>query len=82
MADIAQVKVISLPWLEQQVLPGVQRTEAKLSADIDSLGDSPSTMDLMLMQQKVTQWTIGVQTYSTLVKELGDAAKGVISKIQ
>ena len=56
------------------------RREADLQNTISSLGDSPSTGELLTLQQQVQQWTMFTQIQSTVVKEVGDAMKGVIQK--
>ena len=56
------------------------RREADLQSTISGLGDSPSTGDLLSLQQQVQQWTMFTQIQSTIVKEVSDAMKGVIQK--
>ncbi len=56
------------------------RREADLQNTINSLGDSPSTADLLGLQQQVQQWTMFTQIQSTIVKEVSEAMKGVIQK--
>ena len=56
------------------------RREADLQNTINNLGDSPSTGDLLGLQQQVQQWTMFTQIQSTIVKEVSDAMKGVIQK--
>ncbi|WP_159910913.1 EscF/YscF/HrpA family type III secretion system needle major subunit [Pantoea sp. 18069] len=54
--------------------------EASLKATLSEMGDSPSTADMLKMQQEVQQWSMFTQIQSTIVKELSDALKGVIQK--
>ncbi len=56
------------------------RREADLQNTISSLGDSPSTGELLTLQQQVQQWTMFTQIQSTIVKEVSEAMKGVIQK--
>lgn len=56
------------------------RREASLKELIAGLGDSPSTADMLSMQQQIQQWSMFTQIQSTIVKELSDAMKGVIQK--
>lgn len=56
------------------------RREAALKETISGLGDSPSTSDMLSMQQQIQQWTMFTQIQSTIVKEVSDAMKGVIQK--
>ncbi|WP_142848259.1 EscF/YscF/HrpA family type III secretion system needle major subunit [Telmatospirillum sp. J64-1] len=39
-----------------------------------------STTDLLRMQQMMQEWTMVTQLQSTMVKEIGDALKGIIQK--
>lgn len=39
-----------------------------------------STSDLLKMQQMMQEWTMLTQLQSTLVKDIGDALKGIIQK--
>lgn len=54
--------------------------EAALKETIGGLGESPSTSDMLNMQQQIQQWSMFTQIQSTIVKELSDAMKGVIQK--
>lgn len=56
------------------------RREADLQRTISNLGDSPTTADLLGLQQQIQQWTMFTQIQSTVVKEVADAMKGVIQK--
>lgn len=54
--------------------------EAALKQTISGLGESPTTSDMLKMQQEIQQWSMFTQIQSTIVKELSDAMKGVIQK--
>lgn len=56
------------------------RREASLKELISGLGDSPSTTDMLNMQQQIQQWSMFTQIQSTMVKEISDTMKGVIQK--
>ncbi len=59
-----------------------QRVEATLQTKISEIGASPnpSSADMLSLQQQLQQWSMFTQIQSTLVKDLGDALKGVIQK--
>lgn len=42
--------------------------------------DPNSTADLIQMQRMMQEWTMLTQLQSTLVKDIGDALKGIIQK--
>jgi type III secretion protein F len=42
--------------------------------------DPSNTADLLKMQQMMQEWTMLTQLQSTLVKDIGDALKGIIQK--
>lgn len=56
--------------------------ESNLQTNLTALAakTDPSTADMLVMQQALQQWTLMVQTQSTVVKELGDALKGIVQK--
>lgn len=56
------------------------RREASLKELIGSLGDSPSTTEVLSLQQQIQQWSMFTQIQSTIVKEISDTLKGVIQK--
>lgn len=53
--------------------------QAELRSFTESM-DPESTVDLLRMQQMMQEWTMMTQLQSTLVKEIGDALKGIIQK--
>jgi type III secretion protein F len=59
-----------------------QSTEDSLQAKLEEIGnkENPSTQDLLEFQQLMQQWSVSVQMNSTMIKELGDALKGIIQK--
>jgi type III secretion protein F len=58
--------------------PFMDKTETNLRTVLDKGGDT--TQDMLAMQQAVTKWTLTVQMQTTIVKEVGDAMKGIIQK--
>lgn len=71
---------ITIDYINNTVAVAVGNKEAALRTSISQMGDSPSTGDLLGLQQAVTQWTMMTQIQSTLVKEISDACKGIIQK--
>ena len=59
-----------------------QRVESTLKTKIAEIGASPnpSSTDMLALQQQLQQWSMFTQIQSTLVKDLGDALKGIIQK--
>jgi type III secretion protein F len=55
--------------------------EASLKNTLSEMGDSPSTGDLLKVQQELQQWSMFTQIQSTLVKEVGDTLKGILQKV-
>lgn len=67
--------------INNAVLNAVRSKENALRSTIESMSTGePTTIDLLMMQQEVQQWTMMTQIQSTLVKEVADAMKGVIQK--
>ena len=60
-----------------QALSGKERT---VKGILSEMGDSPTTQDLLVLQQQVQQYTLFTEIQSTLVKEVGDSMKGVVQK--
>ena len=58
--------------------PFMDKTETNLRTVLEKGGDT--TQDMLAMQQAVTKWTLTVQMQTTIVKEVGDAMKGIIQK--
>jgi type III secretion protein F len=71
---------VTFQSINNSVANVTQRAEANLQTRIASMGDNPSTSDLLGLQQEVQQWNMFTQIQSTLVKEVADAMKGVIQK--
>lgn len=54
--------------------------EAELQRNIAGLDASARPEDLLNLQVSMQQWSMFTQLQSTIVKELGDALKGVVQK--
>ena len=80
MAIAAASSNLNFDYINSSIATVVQRREADLLTQIGNLGDSPSTADLLAMQQQVQSWTMTTQIQSTLVKEVADALKSIIQK--
>jgi type III secretion protein F len=50
-------------------------------AQFQSTMDSSSTTDSLKLQQMIQEWSLLVSLQSTLTKEVGDALKGVLQKM-
>lgn len=73
---------LSFESINSTVYNAVQSRENDLRSRIEAIGsqENPGSLDLLLMQQEVQQWSMMIQIQSTLVKELGDAMKGIVQK--
>ncbi|MEG1767076.1 MAG: EscF/YscF/HrpA family type III secretion system needle major subunit [Comamonas sp.] len=77
---MANVSGLTFDSINSSIAQVTTRREASLKELIGGLGDSPSTADMLSMQQQIQQWSMFTQIQSTIVKELSDAMKGVIQK--
>lgn len=57
----------------------LDRFEAPIDAMIDK-GDLGAA-ELIDLQKMTTEWTLAANTYSTILKTLGDALRGTLQKI-
>ncbi len=71
---------LTFDYINNSIANVVQSREATLQTQIANLGESPTTADLLAMQQQIQQWTMTTQIQSTLVKEIADALKSIIQK--
>ncbi len=71
---------LSFDFLNNSIAKVVQGKEGDLRTLISSLGDNPTTADLLSLQQQVQQWTLTTQVQSTVIKEVADALKGIVQK--
>jgi type III secretion protein F len=71
---------LTFDYINSTVYNVVQNREQALLSQIGALGNNPTTAELLSMQQQVQQWTMLTQIQSTVVKEVGDALKGIVQK--
>ena len=76
------VNGINFELVNSSVYSAVQAREAKLRTRIEEIGaeENPGSLDLLMMQQEIQQWSMMIQIQSTVVKELSDTMKGIIQK--
>ena len=70
----------SLDEVSNQVGRVIKRNESDLRATLYSANKETSATDLLNMQLKLQSWSVSVSMQSSIVKELGDALKGVVQK--
>jgi type III secretion protein F len=71
---------LTFDYINSTVLKALNNREIELRTAIEKSGNSPSTVQLLDLQQQVQQWTMMAQIQGTLAKEISDAMKGVIQK--
>ncbi|HSW03472.1 EscF/YscF/HrpA family type III secretion system needle major subunit [Aquabacterium sp.] len=71
---------LNFDFLNGSIAKVVQTKESDLRTLIGSMGDNPTTADLLSLQQQVQQWTLTTQVQSTVIKEVADALKGIVQK--
>lgn len=73
---------INFETVNRTIAQSVTAREASLRRTITEVGnqETPSSVDLLLMQQEIQQWSMMIQIQSTVVKELSDSMKGIIQK--
>lgn len=71
---------INMDTVVTPINQSLNKVEQDLRNQIQSMGSNPSTSDLLVMQQQLQKWTMLIQLESTVVKEFGDALKGIIQK--
>ena len=71
---------LTFDYINSTVFNVVQNREQALLSQIGALGNSPTTAELLAMQQQIQQWTMLTQIQSTVVKEVADALKGIVQK--
>jgi|JI7StandDraft_1071085.scaffolds.fasta_scaffold266648_2 type III secretion protein F len=71
---------LTFDFINNSVAKVAQSKETELRNLIGSLGENPSTADLLALQQQVQQWTLTTQVQSTVIKEVADALKGIVQK--
>lgn len=73
---------INFETVNRTIAQAVTSREASLRNTIADVGsrENPSSVDLLIMQQEIQQWSMMIQIQSTVVKELSDSMKGIIQK--
>lgn len=73
---------ISFSSINQTLHTVAQKMETNLANTLQDISskEDPTTADMVKMQQEMQQWTLMIQTQSTMVKELGDTLKGIVQK--
>lgn len=75
---------MSLSTISNTLGNSLQTQETAVQASVDNInakGGDASTTDLLALQQESQKWTMLVELNSTMIKQFGDAAKGVIQKM-
>jgi len=67
--------------INNTVMNAIQRREELLRTTITSMGDNPTTAQMVALQQQVQTWSIMAQIQTTLTKELSDSMKSALQKI-
>lgn len=73
---------INFDTVNRTIAQAVTARETSLRNTITEVGsqETPSSVDLLIMQQEIQQWSMMIQIQSTVVKELSDSMKGIIQK--
>lgn len=71
---------ITFDFINSSVGQATSKDEAMLRETLLNIGDNPSAADMLMLQQRIQQWTMFMQIQSTIIKEVADAMKGVIQK--
>ena len=72
---------VTFQQINDNVLAQAQTAEGNLKTQIDNLGTkTPTTLDLLVLQQQMQQWSMLVELESTIAKTTADTMKGVIQK--
>jgi type III secretion protein F len=80
MAIGSSTDTFSIQTIEKTILPRLRSSENQMVALLDSLGPSATAQELLEAQTKMQQWSLQSQLQSSMVKEIGDALKGIVQK--
>ncbi len=80
MSPSTKHAAFTLDAVYSSLMPRMKGTESSLNQLVNSMGPNHSTMDLLKLQGKMQEWTLAAQLNSALIKELGDAMKGIVQK--
>lgn len=71
---------MSMDFIANKISPAMKNTETQMQQILEKLGPNASAADLLQAQSTMTQWTLKANLQSALVKEIGDALKGIVQK--
>lgn len=77
---MAILESVSIDSMNSAMNPNLQSVEQGLRKTITSMGPNSTPADMLKMQYEMSKWTIQIQLQSTVVKEIGEACKGVVQK--
>lgn len=78
---ISPTNSLNYEVINNTVMNAIQRREELLRTTITSMGDTPTTAQMITLQQQVQTWSIMAQIQTTLTKELSDSMKSALQKI-
>jgi type III secretion protein F len=65
--------------IQQSIGSQVAKADSEMQTFSQTM-DPTSTADMLKMQQKMQEWNMVVSLQSTIIKDIGDALKGIIQK--
>ena len=71
---------VTLNFINNTVATALNQRETTLRDSITKVGNEPSSVQLLDLQQQVQQWTLMVSIQSTMAKQVGDSMREVIQK--
>jgi type III secretion protein F len=71
---------VTMDSINNTMTAGLNAAEASIQTLMSAAGTNASTTDLLQLQVDVQKWTLISSIQSTVVKDLGDALKGIIQK--
>jgi type III secretion protein F len=71
---------VSADFINQVGLSALNTRETSLRNSISSVGNNPTTVQMLDLQQQVQQWSLLVSIITTLYKETTDSMKSVVQK--
>jgi type III secretion protein F len=64
--------------INDAILTNIDDGEGNLKAQIQKLGPNPSTMDTLVLQQGIQQWSMLCELQSTVVKTISETMKSIV----
>lgn len=71
---------VTFNFINNTVATALNQRETTLRDSITKVGNEPSSVQLLDLQQQVQQWTLMVSIQSTMAKQVGDSMREVIQK--